>query len=166
VFLLGIQVDPTNYHTHDSSLGALCYYMATHPHAQRQLQAELDTHVPLEPAAEDDEYNDSSLPQANVVANFEQVKGLPYLNACIKEAMRLHTTVSGTGMQRVVPPGKTFTFAGETFKEGSIVSVPSFTTNRAGIWGSDATEFRPERWLEDSSGKLGKYHIPFSLGPR
>jgi benzoate 4-monooxygenase len=66
----------------------------------------------------------------------------------------------------VVPQGKTFTFRDQTFKAGSVVSVPSFTTNRSKIWGQDADEFRPERWLEDGAGVLNKYLVPFSMGPR
>lgn len=137
-----------------SSLGALCYYLAAHPSTQRKLQAELDAHAPLELSDDSD-----------MVINYQQVKGLPYLNACIKEIMRLHSTV-GTGLPRVVPPGKAFTFGGETFKEGSVISVPSFTTNRASVWGPDAAEFRPERWLEDQASSFSKYYVPFSLGPR
>jgi benzoate 4-monooxygenase len=125
--------------------------MAKHPQVQQLLQIELDTCVPL----------DSS----NIIANFDQVKGLPYLNACIKEALRLFATV-GSGLPRVVPPGKTFSFGGETFKEGSVISVPAYTTNRSTLLGSDAEEFRPERWLEDETGEINKYNVPFSMGSR
>lgn len=138
----------------NSSLGAICYYLAKVPRAQRLLQVELDAHVPKE--SED---------AADLVVHFEQVKNLPYLNACIKEAMRLHTTVGG-GLPRIVPPGRIFTFDGETFKEGSIVSVPMYTVHRSELWGEDAEEFRPERWLESESNQVNKFFMPFSTGPR
>ncbi|CAE6491986.1 unnamed protein product [Rhizoctonia solani] len=34
------------------------------------------------------------------------------------------------------------------------------------VWGDDAEAFRPERWLDDHTGSLNKYFVPFSVGPR
>lgn len=34
------------------------------------------------------------------------------------------------------------------------------------IWGSDAREFSPERWLNDDAGQLEKYMVTFSKGAR
>ncbi|CAE6373494.1 unnamed protein product [Rhizoctonia solani] len=141
--------------TTSNALSGLCYYLAMHPQYQRKLQEELDAHIPL---GQPDDPSD-------FVARYEDIKNLPYLSACIKEVHRLQSVV-GTGLPRVVPPGKTFTFRNQTFKAGSIVSVPSFTTNRSQIWGHDANKFRPERWLEDGAGALNKYLVPFSTAPR
>lgn len=103
---------------------------------QRSLQAELVANTPLVPGYGDDIV--SHLTSANVVAEYEDIKNPPYLNACIKEVMHIHSTV-GFGLPRVVPPGKTFVFEGHIFKEGSVVSVPSFTTNRSRVGGEDPT---------------------------
>ncbi|QRW23983.1 cytochrome P450 family protein [Rhizoctonia solani] len=62
------------------------------------------------------------IPPYDAIANYDDIKSLPYLNACVKEALRVHSTV-GTGMPRVVPPGKSITVAGQTFKAGSRVSA-------------------------------------------
>lgn len=132
--------------------------MAKDPAIQHRLQAELDQNVPAS-------RKHTVGSACDVVVDYEAVKNLPYLNACVKETFRLHSTL-GTGLPRVVPPGKVFTFGGQTFKAGSVVSVPTFTTNRSNVWGSDAESFRPERWLEDSTGILNKYYMPFSTGPR
>ncbi|KAF8676869.1 Cytochrome P450 monooxygenase [Rhizoctonia solani] len=143
--------------TTSNSLGALCYYIASNPQVKTTLQEELDSvHASAEKHESESAYG---------IASYEQVKNLPYLNACIKEALRLHSTVGG-GLPRVVPPGKTMTVAGETFNEGSIISVPSYSTNRSDVWGADPEVYRPERWLEDGSEALNKYHVPFSTGPR
>ncbi|QRW18374.1 cytochrome P450 family protein [Rhizoctonia solani] len=143
--------------TTSNSLGALCYYIASNPQVKKTLQEELDSvHASAEKHESESAYG---------IASYEQVKNLPYLNACIKEALRLHSTVGG-GLPRVVPPGKTMTVAGETFNEGSIISVPSYSTNRSDVWGADPEVYRPERWLEDGSEALNKYHVPFSTGPR
>ncbi|CAE7097709.1 unnamed protein product [Rhizoctonia solani] len=143
--------------TTSNSLSAMCFYLAKHPHIQKRLQAELDEHAPYEDS------DSSSIPDP--VVTYQAIKDLPYLNACLKETLRLHSTV-GVGLPRVVPPGKSITISGQTFKAGSIISVPTFVTNRASVWGQDAEAFRPERWLEDVDGVLGQYYAPFSFGAR
>ncbi|QRW24239.1 cytochrome P450 family protein [Rhizoctonia solani] len=147
--------------TTSNTLSSLCYHLAIHPEVQRELQAELDLHVPYDSSEE----TSGKAPPNDAVVYYEMIKNLPYLDACIKEALRIHSTV-GTGMPRTVPSGKTITVAGQTFEAGSVISVPSYTTNRSSVWGNDASDFRPGRWLEDGAGTLNKYFVPFSIGPR
>ncbi|CAE6412062.1 unnamed protein product [Rhizoctonia solani] len=153
--------------TTSNTLSSLCYHLAIHPEVQRRLQAELDQHVPFDSSDEPTgkTKRDLIIPPYESVAEYDDVKNLPYLNACVKEALRIHAPVA-TGLPRVVPPGKTVTLAGQTFKPGSVISVPSYSTNRSSVWGNDAEEFRPERWLDDESSSLNKYFVPFSVGPR
>jgi hypothetical protein len=73
-----------------SSTCAIIYYLAANPEKQAKLQTELDEQLGTE-----DE----------LVANGEQVKRLPYLDACINEALRLHST-SALGLPRIVPEGE------------------------------------------------------------
>ncbi|CAE6501004.1 unnamed protein product [Rhizoctonia solani] len=150
--------------TSSNTLSSLCYYLAIHPDMQRELQSELDKHVPVASSASE-EQAPPMIPSSDVVPDYEHIKNLPYLNACVKEALRIHSTI-GMGLPRVVPPGKTLTVAGQTFKAGSVISVPSYMTHRSSIWGADASEFRPERWLDENAGSFNKYFAPFSLGPR
>ncbi|CAE6412952.1 unnamed protein product [Rhizoctonia solani] len=151
--------------TTSNTLSSLCYHLAIHPKVQRELQAELDQHIPYNSSDGSGNKEGLIIPPCDAVVQYEHIKNLPYLNACVKEALRIHSTV-GTGLPRVVPPGKTITVAGQTFKAGSVISVPSYTTNRSNVWGNDAGEFRPERWLDDSAGVFNKYFVPFSVGPR
>ncbi|CAE6446559.1 unnamed protein product [Rhizoctonia solani] len=141
-----------------NSLSALCYYIASNTEVKKRLQEELDSAL----SSTEDLMKDQS---DYTPPSHEQVKDLPYLNACIKEALRLYSTV-GLGLPRVVPAGKTLMVAGEVFNEGSIISVPSYSTNRSSVWGSDSEKYRPERWLENGSASLNKYFVPFSTGPR
>ena len=62
-----------------------------------------------------------------------------------------------------------------TIAKGSAVLVPIRAINRSEeIWGPDAKEFRPERWLDNEAGVAPKakeiqgYHhlLTFSDGPR
>ncbi|KAH7322251.1 cytochrome P450 [Rhizoctonia solani] len=151
--------------TTSNTLSSLCYHLAIHPEVQRQLQAELDQNVLYDSSDECTDKEGLVVPPYDAVVQYDDVKNLPYLNACIKEVLRIHSTV-GTGLPRVVPPGKTLTVSGQTFRAGSVISVPSYTTNRSSVWGNDAGEFRPERWLDGTAESFNKYFVPFSVGPR
>ena len=93
---------------------------------------------------------------------------MPYLDAVIHEGQRLHSTI-GAGLPREVPAGGA-TVLGHHFKEGTTLSVPIYRLHRdESIWGPDAAEFRPERWLEASPERkkmMMDAFAPFSIGPR
>ncbi|KAF8711795.1 Cytochrome P450 monooxygenase, partial [Rhizoctonia solani] len=145
-----------------NSLSAMSYYIASNPDVKKKLQHELDS-IDLSWALK---MNDLEMEKSTcIIPSFDQVKNLPYLAACVKEALRLYSTV-GSGLPRVVPEGKTLTVAGQSFNAGSIISVPSCCTNRSNVWGPDAEAYRPERWLEEGASSLNKYFAAFSTGPR
>lgn len=99
------------------------------------------------------------------MATEQQVKTLTYLNACIDEALRLHST-SSLGLPRVVPDGG-LTICGRYFKAGTVLSVPSYSIHRdTRIWGDDVEVYRPERWFERDAADIQKTFNPFSIGPR
>jgi benzoate 4-monooxygenase len=99
------------------------------------------------------------------VATGPQVKNLPYLDACINEALRIHST-SALGLPRSVPEGG-LTIRGQFFPQGTVLSVPSYSIHRdTSIWGEDVEQFRPERWLEGDEAAMHKTFNPFSVGPR
>lgn len=57
--------------------------------------------------------------------------------------------------------------AGRAYKEGSILSVPSFTIHRdPDVWGADVEAYRPERWFEGNKEAMDMTFNPFSYGPR
>ncbi|KAK7045160.1 cytochrome P450 monooxygenase [Favolaschia claudopus] len=135
-----------------NSITAIIHHIAANPSVQSRLQQELDEYVCTvdEPTA-----------------TYEQIKHLPYLEACINEGMRVHSTV-GLGLPRIVPEGG-LTICGHFFPARSVVGVPAYTVHRdPEIWGHDADVFRPERWL-DANDKLPamlKAFNPFSTGSR
>ncbi|KAF5329968.1 hypothetical protein D9611_010468 [Ephemerocybe angulata] len=136
--------------TTSNSTCAILYQLARNRYAQERLHHELDEHL----GAEDE-----------TVATGPQVKCLPYLDACINEALRIHST-SALGLPRVVPEGG-ITVRGQFFQEGTVLSVPSYSIHRdPSIWGEDVEDFRPERWLEGDSSAMHRCLNIFSVGPR
>jgi len=136
--------------TTSNSTCAILYYLARNRNAQDKLHRELDDEL----GAEDE-----------TVATGQQIKRLPYMDACINEGLRLHST-SALGLPRVVPEGG-MSVCGQFFPEGTVLSVPSFTIHRdPSIWGEDTEEYRPERWFEQDQSGIQKTFNPFSVGPR
>lgn len=157
-----------NYSHQISSSCAISYYLATNPRAQAKLHAELDEALgPIiigTPSPSSSDAHDSTHYET-AVATFDVVKSLPYLEACINEGLRLHST-SAMGLARIVPAGG-LVVAGRAYKEGSVLSVPSFTIHRdPDVWGADVEAYRPERWFEGNKEAMDTTFNPFSYGPR
>ena len=128
---------------------ALLYHCLRNPSVITKLQKEVD----------------AALPDNTDVPQFAQVKDLPYIDAVIKETMRIHST-SSLGLPRVVPPGPGVNILGTHFPAGTTLSVPAYTIHHSKeIWGPDADQFRPERWFNVTDRQKGAF-IPFSYGPR
>jgi benzoate 4-monooxygenase len=128
---------------------AILYHCLQNPNVVRKLQKELD----------------DALPDIDAVPTFAQVKELPYLEAVIKETMRIHST-SSLGLPRLIPPGPGVDICGHHFSQGTALSVPAYTIHHSTeIWGPDADEFKPERWANLTERQKEAF-IPFSYGPR
>ncbi|KAI9464898.1 cytochrome P450 [Boletus coccyginus] len=91
---------------------------------------------------------------------------LPYLDAVIHEILRIHPPVveiTRVAMEDdVIPLSEPVrTKYGEmvdslTILKGTLVTNPMSCMNRsAAIWGEDAKDFRPSRWLENAHGENG-----------
>lgn len=131
-------------------LQSFIYHMLRHPTAWGRVRAEID-------AAR----RDRGLCSDSVVA-FEHAQQLPYLQACIKEALRIFGPVP-MGLPRVAPKGG-LTIGEHTFPAGTILSINPWAVHHSKeIWGPDASEFNPDRWLSDSAAALDKYWIPVSI---
>ncbi|KAJ7758644.1 cytochrome P450 [Mycena metata] len=137
------------------------------PETQDRLRAELMSFSTTEPSYDD----------------FVSL-ALPYLDAVVREALRLHPILSEflcVALEGDILPLTTpiWTPAGELLDKlpihkGTVVTVSSYYTNTAkSIWGEDAAEFKPERWLDGqdvpaAAKELPGYHhtMVFSDGPR
>lgn len=123
-----------------------------HPEKLKKLQAELDEAFPG-PVAN------------NFVATYQECKDLPYTNGVLYETLRLRTTVS-VGLPRVVAKGGA-RVCGHFFEQGTVLSTPTYTTHRdPRVWGDNALDFVPERWIGDQRFEIEKAFLGFSYGPR
>ena len=113
-----------------STFDCLCQYLANHPESQDLLYAELKDAGFATPAG------------------FDDVKDLPYLEGVIKEAYRLHNTAS-FNLQRVTgPEGLKLPKVPYSIPPGIMIGCPAESINKdTRIFGPDAQEYRPERWM-------------------
>lgn len=88
----------------------------------------------------------------------EVVAHCPYYIACIRETLRLYPSAT-TLFPRVTPEGG-FDIHGYHLPAGTEVTChPVLINNDASIFGEDAGEFHPERWLDDEKAKFYQKHI-------
>lgn len=93
--------------------------------------------------------------------SYEAIQGMPYLQAVLKEIMRLWP-VAGVTFPRVVPEGGAY-LAGYHFRAGQVIGINYWAASRnPEYFGPDAANFRPERWLDDpdESKRNNYYSLP------
>ncbi|KEF57032.1 uncharacterized protein A1O9_07222 [Exophiala aquamarina CBS 119918] len=102
------------------------------------------------------------------LVTYQESQNLVYLQAVMKEAMRLHPSIAFP-LERVVPPEGT-QLCGYDLPGGTIVGVLAPLINRnQEIFGHDVEDFRPERWIEADSERLKlmeRTYLTFGHGPR
>lgn len=109
--------------------------LAQHPAYQARLRREL--HRTLDPTALSD--------PAQVLQLSTALESLPFLNAICSETARLFPTVPNTRRIAV----RDTQLNGLRIPKGTDFIVPIWWLNRSpAMWGEDATEFKPERWID------------------
>ena len=103
---------------------------------------------------------------------FESLKNCEYLKAVLNECLRLYPSVPQNF--RVATKNTTLPRGGGPdgmspifVTKGQIVQYCVYATHRMEeFYGKNANEFRPERWFEPQTRKLGWAFVPFNGGPR
>lgn len=117
------------------SLRALFYYLLKSSESMAKLLYEIDTFEGL----------------SNPVS-WAEAKKMPYLEACIKEALRLNPAPAML-LERVVPKGGRY-ICGQFIEEGTVVGINPWVVQRdKSVFDNDAEDWRPERWLEANEEK-------------
>ncbi|KIP09650.1 hypothetical protein PHLGIDRAFT_116131 [Phlebiopsis gigantea 11061_1 CR5-6] len=141
--------------TTSNALGRILHLLATHQDVQDKVRAEIAQAAPL----------------VRERIPYDQLVGLPYLDAVVRETLRLYPPVTFMGRDvkgDVVLPlsapivGKD----GSTMEEilvpnGTMVLIGIRACNRSkDIWGDDALDWKPERWLQPLPASVSNAHVP------
>lgn len=94
---------------------------------------------------------------------FKSLESLPLLNAFIKEALRMWSTLPGP-LERIVPADG-MVISGVYLPQDTEVTMQAYTIHRNQTIFPDPLVFRPERWLQETP-EMRNAFIPFSYGPR
>lgn len=134
----------------DTTAGAIrgtLLHIMTNPRVYFKLQREVD-----------DAVRDGRAPSTGEgLITAAQAKQLPYLQAVIREALRLWPPVANIFSRDVPAEGDTLVLDGESIflPGGTCIGYSAYAMHRSEeIYGKDAKAFRPERWLESDPATL------------
>ena len=143
---------------HETSATAMTWgvYLLSQPryvHIQQRLREEIRAHLPS--------------PQSGIPVHADMLDKLPYLDAVSKEIMRVYAPVPTVG--RIAT--RDTELGGVRIPKGTSVRVHPWAINKAKhLWGEDAREFNPERWLvgehHGTGGAESLAYVTFGHGPR
>ncbi|XP_039499180.1 probable cytochrome P450 311a1 [Drosophila santomea] len=131
--------------TTTASMSFVLYALAKYPEAQCRLRKELQ---------------DVALDEST---DLDALNGLPYLEALIKEVLRLYTIVPTTGRQTT----RSTEIGGRTYCAGVTLWINMYGLAHDKEYYPDPYAFKPERWLQEDGAFAPPAfsYIPFSGGP-
>lgn len=142
--------------TTSSALTWFLWLVTTHPEVEQAIREELESVLP-----------EHERKEKHKLFKSEQLKGLPYLHGAICEALRLYPPVPFQHKEPLVPDTLP---SGHKVHPKMKVMFSLYAMGRMKyIWGKDAREFNPERWITER-GTI-KYEpsykfLAFNAGPR
>ncbi|KAI1077430.1 cytochrome P450-like protein [Whalleya microplaca] len=147
------------------SLSGVFASLLRHPECLKKLRSELDD------KARKGHFKDNY----KGLVTWAESQDLPYLDACINEAFRIHPA-PGLPFERVVP-AEGLEIGGKFVKGGTIVGCNAWVIHRSKeVFGDDVEAYRPERWLvndkKDKEQELARIRrmkntlMQFGMGPR
>ncbi|KAM3939830.1 cytochrome P450 4V2-like [Leptodactylus fuscus] len=144
------EVDTFMFEGHDTTAAALnwsLYLLGSHPEAQLQVHKELD-----------EVFGSSDRP-----VTMEDIKNLRYLDAVIKEALRIFPSVPFYA--RTIC--EDCTIRGFKVPKGVNVLIVPYALHRDPEYFPEPEEFRPERFFPEATNRRNPYaYLPFSAGLR
>lgn len=140
----------------------MLYEISRHPEAQEELRRELlSINTPF--------YYDENDPSANQLPPSEHLQELPFLNAVIKEGLRLRNNTPGMD-PRVTPTNQKSTIGPyKNLPPGIRVGTYGWCLHRLGDVFPDPLTWNPRRWLSvegRDSERQGSWYFAFSGGSR
>lgn len=133
--------------TSAAALRSIFYLTLSHPPVYAKLRAAILAAPFAQP----------NTPTLHLPAPYAQARAIPYLEAVIREALRLFPGEMFP-QERVVPPGGLTLPDGQFVPAGTVVGFTSYVMGRnKAVWGDDAEEFRPERFLKAEGEEEGEF---------
>lgn len=127
------------------AMSVTAFYIIQHKAIYEKLRAELER----------------AIPDSNKSVSLQSVEKLPYLNACIREGLRLSYGVSARNPRLWDRPLK---YAGWTIPPRTPVSLTIVDHNHNEEIFPDSWAFKPERWLDNPS--MDQWFFSFGKGSR
>jgi cytochrome P450 len=125
--------------TSSATMRAAVYYLAKTPLATTKLAAELNAAGISAPAP------------------WKRIRDLSYLDAVIRETMRMNPGIAMI-FERIVPEGGFTLPDGRYLPAGTKAGINPFVTNRDyEVFGEDADTFNPDRWLQGEDESSGHF---------
>ncbi|KAI9023448.1 cytochrome P450 [Hyaloraphidium curvatum] len=129
------------------------YRMAQHPDVAAKMREEMDRVLG---------------PDKDALPDYAQMQQLKYTMAVFLETLRLHSNVPLN--QKEIAEDTVLPGTGTKVYKGQRIMWATYTMGRLDrIWGKDALEFKPERWIDEKGSvrKEDAYKYPmFHAGPR
>lgn len=132
----------------DTTAGAIrgsLLHIMTNPRVYNKLQREID-----------DSISTGLVPSEGIITT-SQAKQLPFLQAVIREALRVWPPVANIFSRDVPSGGDTILVDGESvfLPDGACIGYSAYSMHHSEkIYGTDSKVFRPERWFESNPTKL------------
>ncbi|RFU28324.1 hypothetical protein B7463_g7997, partial [Scytalidium lignicola] len=152
VFMMGLSNVIAGSDTTSISLSATLYHLLRTPSVVQNLRDEINSAIAT---------GNCSVPNVT----FKESQNMPYLQAVMKEALRVHSA-TGLPLWRVVPEGGV-EISGNFFPAGTVLGVNTWCAHyNKDVFGPDAELFRPERWAEaekvggEKLREMNAYYMP------
>ncbi|KAL4910011.1 hypothetical protein BDW74DRAFT_46676 [Aspergillus multicolor] len=157
-----------------SLLSSVFFMLARHPKVWKRLEREVLDEFGLAPRSPEQGLGQGQ--EQCPLPTYTQLREMKYVRAILNEALRLFppvpTNIRCAARHTSFPRGGGPDGSQPIFvAKGTIVHYAMWTMHRStDIYGPDAEEFRPERWLQPDEGEAplrpGWGFLPFSGGPR
>ncbi|CRG86476.1 Pisatin demethylase [Talaromyces islandicus] len=138
-----------------TSISSFLFFVCKNPESRRKLVEEVDAVAKAQNI------------KRGTVFSLETANEMPYLQACMWEALRCFPAV-GMNLGRVAPPSGV-EIDGKFIPGGTVVGANAWVIHQdKDTFGEDAHKFRPERWMEDAErvGDMKRGFFSFGGGSR
>lgn len=148
--------------TTTAAVARALYMLAKHPHIQEQLRTEICGAMAAYEALDVD-HSHAKDESGSARLSYDVLMNLPLLNAVVRETLRLYpslpvltrrtTEAASIPLQFPVrsASGEKIDAVHVAKSQRLVISIIAANHNQA-VWGEDASEWKPDRWLKSSQG--------------